>query len=180
MGYNDPLDIDETTLSLFVYDEDAKVWVKLTPGLEWVNEAGVDTTDVDMYGEPYAGFLWANVTHLSLFSAGGRMFTDIVTTAVAGPDQEVMEGEVVTFDGTDSEGIGGVVNYKWTFYYNWETVTLYGPDPTFTFMKEGGYEAGGSLLGYTTAHARFAPSVEELIVGKAHELVKKARTPASQ
>ena len=137
---NDPLDIDETTLSLFVYDEDAKIWVKLTSGLEWVNEAGVDTTDVDMYGQPYAGFMWANVTHLSLFSAGGRMYTDIVITATAGPDQEVMEGEVVTFDGTDSEGIGGILNYKWTFYYNWETVTLYGPDPTFTFMKEGGYE----------------------------------------
>ncbi len=137
---DDPVDIDETTLSLYVYHKGDGTWVKLTDELEWVDDAGVDTTDVDMYGEPYAGFLWANVTHLSLFSAGGRMNTDIVTTADPGPDLEVMEGEEVTFDGTDSEGTGGIVTYKWTFYYNWETVTLYGPDPTFTFMREGGYE----------------------------------------
>jgi len=57
---------------------------------------------------------------------------------------------------------------------------VYNYVPSLRVLKEGGYEAGGSLLGYTTAPARFAPSVEELIVGKVHELVKKARTPASQ
>ena len=137
---DDPVDIDETTLSLYIYDNDDGKWVKLTTDLNWVNAADVDTTDVDMYGEPYAGFLRANVTHLSLFSAGGKINTDIVTTAFPGDDMSVMVGEEVTFDGSASEGIGGIVRYTWTFMHNYRTVTLHGETPTFTFMAAGEYE----------------------------------------
>lgn len=50
---------------------------------------------------------------------------------------------------------------------------IYNYLPSLRVLQEGGYEAGGSLLGYTRAPARFAPSVEALVVGKVHELASK-------
>ena len=48
--------------------------------------------------------------------------------------------------------------------------------PSLRVLQEGGYEAGGSLLGYTRAPARLAPSVERLVVEKVKELVEKTRS----
>jgi hypothetical protein len=50
--------------------------------------------------------------------------------------------------------------------------------PSLRVLKEGGYEAGGSLLGYTRAPARLAPSVEERVVGKVKDLAERTRAPA--
>ena len=47
--------------------------------------------------------------------------------------------------------------------------------PSLRILKEGGYEAEESLTRYTRVPARFAPSVETLVVGKVHELVGKLR-----
>ena len=49
--------------------------------------------------------------------------------------------------------------------------------PSLRVLKEGGYEGGGALLGYTRLPATFAPSVEKLVVDKVHELVGKVRSP---
>lgn len=43
-------------------------------------------------------------------------------------------------------------------------------------LTEGGYEAGGSILGYTRAPARLAPSVEGIVVGKVKELAERTET----
>ena len=136
---DDPVDIDEQTLALYLFDEDEGRWVKLTADLDWVEAVSIDTEDIEMYGESYAGVLRADITHLSLFSAGGRIQSDIVTTAETGDDITAMVGEEVTLDGSDSEGIGGIVRYTWTFMHNWQTVTLHGEKPTFAFMTEGEY-----------------------------------------
>ncbi len=135
----DPIDIDETTLALFVLDVGTGNWVRLTPDLEWVNDTGLETADLEMYGVPYAGFLWAEVSHLSLFSAGGRMRDFIATTARPGPDVTVDVDEIVTFDGSASEGNGGIVDFTWTFEHEGAPVTLKGSRPSFIFREEGVY-----------------------------------------
>jgi len=48
--------------------------------------------------------------------------------------------------------------------------------PSSRILQEGGYEAEGSIVRYTHAPARLAPSVERLVVGKVKELVEKTRT----
>jgi len=50
---------------------------------------------------------------------------------------------------------------------------IYNYLPSLRVLKEGGYEAGGSLLSYSTVPARFAPSIEKTIVDKVHELARK-------
>ena len=60
--------------------------------------------------------------------------------ANAGPDQLVMAGEVVVFDGSGSYDDVGIVNWTWTFVYDNATVELWGPNPVFTFMIEGVYD----------------------------------------
>jgi hypothetical protein len=42
-------------------------------------------------------------------------------------------------------------------------------------LKEGGYEGGGAML-FSSLPGPFAPSVEERIVSKVHELVKQVQT----
>ena len=136
---DDPVDIDEQTLGLYKFDKDEGRWVKLTDDLDWVEAVSIDTEDIEMYGESYAGVLRADITRLSLFSAGGRIQSDIVTTADPGDDLTATVGEPVTFDGTNSEGVGGIDRYTWTFMHNYRTVTLHGEEPIFTFMTEGEY-----------------------------------------
>jgi hypothetical protein len=68
---NDAEDLNESTLVLYCYDESSSTWTKLSDELEWVLEVGVNTTDFEIYGELYAGLVWARVTHLSLFAVGG-------------------------------------------------------------------------------------------------------------
>jgi hypothetical protein len=136
----DPLDIDESTLSMYVYDAGEGMWTQLTEDLEWVNEVGLNTTDTEVYGLSYAGYLWVNVTHLSLFTAGGELLTDVVTTARPGPAITVKVGEEAIFDGSASEGTGGITRYEWRFKYAWETIVLHGEEAAFTFEKPGTYK----------------------------------------
>ena len=67
-GYaNDTRDINESTLVLYRYDESTDRWTKLTNGTSWVFGTGVNTTNVELYGREYEGYVWANVSHFSLF-----------------------------------------------------------------------------------------------------------------
>ena len=57
------------------------------------------------------------------------------------------------------------------------TNDVFGYVPSRRVLEEGGYEARGAILYYGTMLTPFAPSVEERIIGKVHELVDKVRTP---
>jgi hypothetical protein len=145
---DDPVDIDETTLHLYMYEEDSEEWTMLTDGLDWVNEVGLHTDDEEVYGIQFAGFLWVNLTHLSLFSAGGEIISEIVTTADPGTDRTALVGEPVTLDGSASEGIGGIKVYTWTFKHEWQTVTLPGETTSFTFQAPGEYEVSLQVMDF--------------------------------
>ena len=66
-------DFNETTLYLYLYAESIGEWIRLSEGLDWVLEVGVNTTDIVLFGEYYAGYVWAYVTHLSMYSIGGQL-----------------------------------------------------------------------------------------------------------
>ena len=56
---------------------------------------------------------------------------------------------------------------------------VFGYVPSLRILQEGGYEGGGAMR-YTDLPGPFAPSVEERIMSKLHEMVDKARAPASK
>jgi len=56
---------------------------------------------------------------------------------------------------------------------------VFGYIPSVRVLREGGYEAGDAMR-YTELPGPFAPSVEERIVGKVHELTARARPATSK
>lgn len=61
--------------------------------------------------------------------------------ADAGPDQDVTQGQIVTFDaGGSSDDSGAIAFYTWTFTYDGSGITLYDVGPSFKFEKTGNYE----------------------------------------
>jgi streptogramin lyase len=66
-------DLNESTLVLYKYDELKGSWVKLDPSLSWVFDVGVNTTNVELYGKSYEGYIWATVSQLSTFGIAGSM-----------------------------------------------------------------------------------------------------------
>jgi len=52
--------------------------------------------------------------------------------------------------------------------------------PSRRVLEEGGYEARGAIVYYSTIPLPFTSSIETLIVDKVHELVRRTRTAASQ
>src|SRR5262249_23039600 len=51
--------------------------------------------------------------------------------------------------------------------------------PSERVLKEGGYEADSSMI-YYGQPSKWAPGLEDRIVGKVHELVKEVRRPAEK
>ena len=64
---DDPEDLNESSLNLFVMSDHGS-WVRLT---DITNTTGVNTTDVVLFGKQYAGYIWANMSSLSLFGIAG-------------------------------------------------------------------------------------------------------------
>jgi len=64
-------DIHEETLILYFFNESAGRWTKLAKDLDWVIDIGVNATDVELYGKAYAGYVWAYVSHFSLYGLAG-------------------------------------------------------------------------------------------------------------
>jgi hypothetical protein len=64
---DDPEDLNESTLQLYLMSADGS-WVRLS---NLVDTTGVNTTDVELFGIMYSGYLWANVSGLSLFGIAG-------------------------------------------------------------------------------------------------------------
>lgn len=66
--------IEEGTLGFYWWNTTSSTWEKLTPAMDWVYGAGVDTME---------NYVWANVTHFSDYSAGGlRMAPSMEITRV--------------------------------------------------------------------------------------------------
>ena len=59
-------DIVEDTLCVYYYDSQSERWIKLTLKTPWVHDIIVNTTDVDIYGTHYAGYVAINVTNLNV------------------------------------------------------------------------------------------------------------------
>jgi hypothetical protein len=61
--------------------------------------------------------------------------------ADAGNDQQVAQGETVSFNGSrSSDDSGTISNFTWTFTYDGSEITLHGVSPTFLFEKVGNYK----------------------------------------
>ncbi|MFW9963178.1 MAG: hypothetical protein ACFFCX_06430 [Candidatus Sifarchaeia archaeon] len=73
------IDFNETTLTMYSYDDITDAWTKLSRDLDWVLDMGVNATDIEVYGEVYAGYVWARVTHLSLYGIGGKLNAILIT-----------------------------------------------------------------------------------------------------
>ena len=70
---NDTVDINETTLVIYHFNDTTWVYTRISINLDWVHACGVNTTDVEVYGELYAGYVWARVTQLSMFALAGSV-----------------------------------------------------------------------------------------------------------
>ncbi|HUV61143.1 MAG TPA: hypothetical protein VMW71_03135 [Thermoplasmata archaeon] len=64
---DDAEDLNESSLRLYLLSSDGS-WVRLS---DIVDTTGVNTTDVELFGIMYEGYLWANVSGLSLFGIAG-------------------------------------------------------------------------------------------------------------
>lgn len=58
----DSFGIVEDSLSMYLYNSTSNQWIKLTPELNYVFATGINTIE---------DFVWANLTHLSVFAIGG-------------------------------------------------------------------------------------------------------------
>ncbi len=66
-----PGDIDEKTLGINWFNDSANKWEKLSTDMDWVNNIGINTTNDVIYGREYEGYVWANVSHLSVYGLSG-------------------------------------------------------------------------------------------------------------
>jgi len=64
----------------------------------------------------------------------------VPTIARAGADLSTSVGNLTQFDGTESEGNGDVLTYRWTVTFPGGSIVLTGPTPTHTFLGEGVYD----------------------------------------
>jgi hypothetical protein len=50
--------------------------------------------------------------------------------------------------------------------------------PSLRVLEEGGYEGGGAMV-YYGQPGPFAPTIEETIIGKVHDLIRRVRSESS-
>lgn len=116
---NDPGDINESTLVLYVFDESTDRWTELSKEFAWVNETGVDTTNEELYGTSYEGHVWAIVSHFSLFALAGEPISGAVI-----PGERARVVRLVTrilMDGVTSRSCswGPIPMIRMTIRVNW-------------------------------------------------------------
>ncbi|MCG7843935.1 MAG: NHL repeat-containing protein, partial [Methanomassiliicoccales archaeon] len=68
---DDVCDIDERSLRLWSFPSDDGRWERIGTELG-PDMTGVNTTDQEIFGTRYSGYVWANVTDLSWFALAGR------------------------------------------------------------------------------------------------------------
>ncbi len=136
---DDPMDIDEEQLTLYILDATTGNWTRMTEDLDWVDATGVNTSDFHLYGDEYAGYVWANITHLSAFGLAGRTRGVLDVIARAGDDIRITAGEGISFDGSTSSGNGRIESWKWSFIYDGTPTELVGETAYFKFEIPGEY-----------------------------------------
>ncbi len=126
---NDVGDIKEKSLAFYYFDEQTGKWIKVTEKLDWVMDTGVDTTNVELYGKQYEGYIWAKVNHFSLYAIAGLPIIpppsdDKGTPARIGPslsadasasDKFGFTGMEMNFDATLSSSDNEISAYTWDF-----------------------------------------------------------------
>jgi PKD repeat protein len=75
--------------------------------------------------------------HVSAAACTVEVLADAAPVASAGPDQEVDEDTLVTFDGAGSSDDLGVLNWTWTITPT--SAVMYGESPEYTFSEPGVY-----------------------------------------
>jgi hypothetical protein len=85
-------------------------------------------------------------TTISMIYNGNEIGSFVVTiidnlppTADAGSDQIILEGEILVFDGTDSDDNVEIDTYEWTFEEEGTQITLNGATPQYEFLVPGTY-----------------------------------------
>ena len=99
-------DFDENTLALYFLNETTGLWAKITEDLDWVRAVGVNTTDVEVYGTLYEGYVWAYVSRLPpLYAIAGRTFNQPPDVSKAYPSQECLWPPNHSFVNITIEGV---------------------------------------------------------------------------
>jgi hypothetical protein len=70
---DDEDDLDESTLKMYWYDKSQGRWTELSTSMSWVLGMGVNTTNVELFGNSYEGHVWANVYHFSTYGLAGQI-----------------------------------------------------------------------------------------------------------
>jgi len=83
-------DLNESTLGLYLFNESSGTWTKLSEELECVHAVGVNTTDIELYGRSYAGHVWAEISHLSLYGVAGLPHNRPPDVSNATPSIEIL------------------------------------------------------------------------------------------
>jgi PKD repeat protein len=120
---DDEGDIKESSLKLYFYHEDTGKWKALSKNMDWVYETGVDTTNVELYGKNYEGYIWAHVSHFSLYGVAGEVkspayppMKNIPPMADASASEQFgFVNSHVIFDGSQSTDDGTILSYVWDF-----------------------------------------------------------------
>lgn len=92
-----------------------------------------------------AGEYVVTLTVLDLASLWGQDTCNVTVRDItppeanAGSTRAIDQHQTVVFNGLGSLDNVGVVNWTWSFIYDGEVVTLYGPDPDFVFDEAGEY-----------------------------------------
>ncbi len=123
-------DINENSLKFYFFSEETRKWIKVTDDLDWVFETGVDTANVELYGKNYEGYIWAKVSHFSLYGIAGNLITpgggggsssssyttDFPPNADASASEEFgFINTPITFDASRSTDDSRIINYNWDF-----------------------------------------------------------------
>lgn len=70
---DDEDDLDESTLKMYWHDGSQGCWTELSTSMSWVLGIGVNTTNVEIYGNSYEGYVWADVLHFSTCGLAGQI-----------------------------------------------------------------------------------------------------------
>jgi len=139
-NYSDPMGIDTGSVILKIDGMDVTASATVT-------SSGVSHTPGTALGDGTHTIYVEVRDNLGNLATTSWSFTVETTTtdttppiADAGPDQQVTQGDTVTFDGTGSSDDSGTIsNYKWEFVYDGAPIMLYGVGPSFKFDNVGDY-----------------------------------------
>ena len=108
---DDLLDIDEQSIRLWSFSSDDGRWERIGSGLG-SNTTGVNTTDQEIFGIRYSGYVWANVTELGWFALAGRPHAIDVRIDIRSSDgndkMSIKSGgllRVIIYGNEDADGI---------------------------------------------------------------------------